>query len=115
MVRSFVFSWIACLWCITSIVGVSGGRWTHSAALDNDYNYILLWTPGDDEITFEVQVKTLGYVALGFSADGRMAGADMVIGWVADGEAFLEEDLEDYFPAKFEQFLARSAAGDIAR
>ena len=31
---------------------------------------------------FEIQVKTLGYVGLGFTRDDGTVGADMVIGWV---------------------------------
>ncbi|KAE8750521.1 hypothetical protein FOCC_FOCC002815 [Frankliniella occidentalis] len=35
-------------------------------------------------------VRTLGYVGLGFSVDGKMKGADMVIGWVRDGQVFFQ-------------------------
>lgn len=55
-------------------------EWTNSAVLDN--NFLVLWTPGDRDIIFEVQVKTKGYVGLGFTRDDRHVGADMVIGWV---------------------------------
>ncbi|KAJ1530797.1 hypothetical protein ONE63_005646 [Megalurothrips usitatus] len=63
-------------------------HWTHSAELDR--NFAVFWTPGEEDITFEVQVRTLGYVGLGFSADGKMKGADMVIGWVRDGQVFFQ-------------------------
>ncbi|KAI4498504.1 hypothetical protein M0802_006439 [Mischocyttarus mexicanus] len=55
-------------------------EWKHSAILDN--NFLVLWTPGDKEVTFEIQVKTLGYVGLGFKKEDGREGADMVIGWV---------------------------------
>lgn len=55
-------------------------EWKNSAVLDN--NFLVLWTPGEREITFEVQVKTQGYVGLGFTRDDRRTGADIVIGWV---------------------------------
>ncbi|XP_071438873.1 MOXD1 homolog 2 [Hetaerina americana] len=89
--RMLLLVWVALAWRLALIAGVAGGRWTHSAALDNDGNFILFWTPGDDDITFEVHVRTLGYVGFGFSSNGQMAGSDMVIGWVQDGQAYLED------------------------
>lgn len=64
------------------ISGVVSVEWKHSAVLDN--NFLVLWTPGERDVTFEIQVKTLGYVGLGFTkaAESGRAGADMVIGWV---------------------------------
>lgn len=55
-------------------------EWKNSAVLDN--NFLVLWTPGEREITFEVQVKTQGYVGLGFTRDDRQVSTDIVIGWV---------------------------------
>jgi len=62
------------------INGVVSVEWKHSAVLDN--NFLVLWTPDEKDVTFEIQVKTLGYVGLGFTKDDGRAGADMVIGWV---------------------------------
>lgn len=71
------------------LLGVAdAAHWTHSAELDR--NFAVFWTPGEDDITFEVQVRTLGYVGLGFSSDGKMKGADMIIGWVRDGQVFFQ-------------------------
>jgi hypothetical protein len=67
---------------------VTGVYWTHSTDLDP--NYSLFWTPGEEFITFEVQVQTLGYIGFGFSADGQMPGADMVIGWVRNNQVFFQ-------------------------
>lgn len=65
-------------------------RWSHSAMLSPDYR--LLWSlgPGPQDITFELQVRTLGYVGFGFSKDGRMTGADMVVGWVDKGQVYFQ-------------------------
>lgn len=60
--------------------GVLSVEWKHSAVLDN--NFLVLWTPGERDVMFEIQVKTLGYVGLGFTRDDGSVGADMVIGWV---------------------------------
>ncbi|XP_043495838.1 MOXD1 homolog 2 isoform X1 [Polistes fuscatus] len=69
---------------------VSCVEWKHSAILDN--NFLVLWTPGDKEVTFEIQVKTLGYVGLGFKKEDGREGADMVIGWVDNnGQVHLQD------------------------
>ncbi|GJQ70148.1 hypothetical protein Trydic_g22613 [Trypoxylus dichotomus] len=56
-------------------------------------DYRLLWSlgPGPQDITFELQVRTLGYVGFGFSKDGRMAGADMIVGWVDKGQVYFQD------------------------
>ncbi|CAF3248125.1 unnamed protein product [Rotaria socialis] len=44
----------------------------------------LWWTVDSDanEITFELHMKTTGWIALGISPDGGMKGADIGVGWV---------------------------------
>ncbi|XP_030746402.1 MOXD1 homolog 2 [Sitophilus oryzae] len=81
-----VFSGLVCL-----VDVVLSARWSHSTYLSPDYR--LLWSlgPGPQDITFEVQVRTLGYVGFGFSRDGRMAGADMVVGWVDQGQVYFQD------------------------
>ncbi|XP_011642659.1 MOXD1 homolog 2-like [Pogonomyrmex barbatus] len=70
--------------------GVVSVEWKHSAVLDN--NFLVLWTPDEKDVTFEIQVKTLGYVGLGFTKDDGRAGADMVIGWVDNnGQVHLQD------------------------
>lgn len=81
----------AALWLLLPgflLAAAHAAHWTHSAELDR--NYSVFWTPGEEDITFEVQVRTLGYVGFGFSADGKMKGADMIIGWVRDGQVFFQ-------------------------
>lgn len=65
---------------VVLVSGVLSVDWQHSATLDN--NFLVLWTPGENDIMFEIQVKTLGYVGLGFTKDDDRVVADMVIGWV---------------------------------
>ena len=76
---NFVGYFTLCLVILAFDYG-AGMEWQHSAVLDN--NFLVLWTPGEKDVTFEVQVKTLGYVGLGFTKDETSDGADMVIGWV---------------------------------
>uniref|UniRef100_A0AAG5DFT0 DOMON domain-containing protein n=1 Tax=Anopheles atroparvus TaxID=41427 RepID=A0AAG5DFT0_ANOAO len=65
-------------------------RWEH--LVDFDPNFRLLWNVDGQEVTFEMQARTLGYVGLGFSKDGTLAGADLVVGWMDDqGHAHLQD------------------------
>ncbi|EZA62272.1 MOXD1-like protein [Ooceraea biroi] len=77
------------------VSGAVSVEWKHSAVLDN--NFLVLWTPGERDVTFEIQVKTLGYVGLGFTKDDGRAGADMVIGWV-DNNGQVHLQLFLHFP-----------------
>ncbi|UJR17775.1 hypothetical protein I4U23_004673 [Adineta vaga] len=54
----------------------------------------LWWTVNDVEqdITFELHVKTTGWIALGISPAGGMKGADIAIGWVDfSGKSFIQD------------------------
>ena len=44
--------------------------------------YKLFWKFNDTHITFEVHVKTTGYVGFGISDNGGMYPGDVVVGWV---------------------------------
>lgn len=55
-------------------------------------NYLISWTYLEEykNITFETIVKTKGFIGIGFSTNGAMIGADIVIGGVAeDGKPYL--------------------------
>lgn len=79
------------------VISVSGSNkssrveaihWDHSVDLNDDYR--VLWNVVGQEITFEVQVRTLGYVGLGFSYDGKLPGSDVAIGWVSQGQVHFQ-------------------------
>ncbi len=59
-------------------------KWTHRLILDRSNKFHIFWTPSEDLIRFELQVQTLGYVAIGFSPNGGMKGADIALAWVDD-------------------------------
>ena len=68
--------------------------YTHNIFVDEDNpdQYILLWKIiNENEIQFEVHVKTNGWMGLGFSPNGGMPGSDIVIGWVKDNKAYLKD------------------------
>ncbi|XP_053668366.1 MOXD1 homolog 2-like [Anopheles marshallii] len=86
------FPTVACavLAMLVSVLSlVTGAHWDHAIFLDDDYR--LLWSITGQDITFEVQVRTHGYVGLGFSKDGTIYGADMVIGWVDQGQVHFQD------------------------
>lgn len=62
--------------------------WDNMVDLSDDFR--LHWTIKGGEITFELQVATLGYIGIGFSATGAMDNADMAVGWVDGGQAYFQ-------------------------
>lgn len=66
-------------------------RWDH--IVDLDENFRLLWKVKEPDIIMEVQVRTHGYVGLGFARSDFIYGADMVIGWV-DKHTFFQVSLK---------------------
>ncbi|XP_055620959.1 MOXD1 homolog 2-like [Toxorhynchites rutilus septentrionalis] len=84
LVRCFQCLLVA--WCCERS---SGSQWDH--VVDFDHTYRLLWTSTSQDITFEIQAKTLGYVGLGFSLDGTLADSDIAIGWIDQGHAYLQD------------------------
>lgn len=96
-----VFS--AAVWAFLVIVAscgihkVQALQWDNSVDMDDEFR--LLWNIKGAEITFEVQVATLGYVGIGFSANGAMDNADMAIGWVDQGQAYFQVSIIVYLIA----------------
>ncbi|KAK8384812.1 hypothetical protein O3P69_014395 [Scylla paramamosain] len=95
-----VAAWWWCWWGAVAVVaedgvGVEGSlpphRFHHQAVMDHRGHYVMLWSPEKEGLTLEVQVATKGYVGLGFSPTGAMKGSDVVIGWVADGQVYLQD------------------------
>lgn len=62
-------------------------------SIDLDENYRLYWRVIEQDIVFEIQVRTAGYVGFGFSRDGTIYGADLVIGWIDSGHPYFQVSL----------------------
>ena len=65
--------------------------------LDEDQKLKLHWNinMANKEIYFTVEAETTGWVGLGISSgQGRMEGADIVIGWVKDGKPYFKVKLK---------------------
>ena len=61
--------------------------------LDEDQKVKLYWNinMANKEIYFLVEAQTTGWVGFGISSgQGKMAGADIVIGWVKDGKPYFK-------------------------
>lgn len=67
---------------------VSAIHWDHAVDLNEDFR--ILWTIINQDITFEIQARTLGYVGFGFSPDGNLPGSDIAIGWVDRGQTYFQ-------------------------
>lgn len=68
-----------------------GTNYFHSLYVDNDKKYYLSWKFDEKDIVFEVIVNTTGYIAFGFSPDGTMEKADILIGKVNNAQPYLED------------------------
>ena len=61
--------------------------------LDEDQKVKLYWniSTANKEIYFTVEAQTTGWIGFGISSgQGRMEGADIVIGWVKDGKPYFK-------------------------
>ncbi|KAL3871747.1 hypothetical protein ACJMK2_039725 [Sinanodonta woodiana] len=86
------FTFICCLAYARGFVGVTPTEpFIYSTAVDNDGNYLLFWNFNETHITFEVHVKTHGYVGFGLSDNSNMYPADVVVGWVKNGSTHFKD------------------------
>lgn len=76
-------------------VCVGGVRWDNDVYLNEDFR--MLWTvEAGRNVTIEVQVRTLGYIGLGFSNDGKLEGSDVAIGWVNQGQTYFQVSADQF-------------------
>lgn len=73
-------------------------RWPEGCR-DTDCEYRARWAwdgAGQDTVQFNISAKGIGrWTGIGFSRDGRMAGADIVTGWVYDQKVVRIERTND--------------------
>lgn len=77
----------------SSILDLKSGL-SFFAALDESQKVKLYWNvdAAKKEISFTVEAQTTGWVGFGISTgQGKMKGADIVIGWVKDGKAHFKD------------------------
>ena len=51
--------------------------------------FIILWKNDHEFLYMALKAKTMGWLSIGFEATSRMKDADMIFGWVDDGQAIL--------------------------
>ena len=92
-----IFIILETLW-ISTCTGdiVPSEDFTHSFPLAGDDIYHLFWKYDKDYITFEVHVKTKGYVGFGISASGGMKDSDVIIGWISDGKTYFDVSISKH-------------------
>ena len=92
-----VLQWLLALYLVQATFAGLQEDFKHYAVLDANEDVKLFWSidSANEMIHFAVQAKTLGWVGLGISSGvaGQMKGADIVIGWVKDGEGYLAVSL----------------------
>lgn len=54
--------------------------------------YRLIWAVAEDMLDVTMSAPTTGWVAVGFHTEGAMKNADIVIGYVSDGQATVRDD-----------------------
>jgi len=68
------------VFCIPLTTGQYFGNFTH---LKQFGVFKIQWTSDDPNfVEFKMYAPTKGYVAIGFSPKGGMAGSDIIMGWV---------------------------------
>ncbi|XP_045118850.1 MOXD1 homolog 2-like [Portunus trituberculatus] len=63
----------------------------HELWLEESGAFVVQWTPRQDDVEFRVIARTTGYLGFGLSSKPRMDGADIVVGWVHSGKAYLQD------------------------
>lgn len=83
------------LWALlpATAAGSSDRSYPHRVVLDPEGKYWLHWGRQGERLAFRLEVRTTGYVGLGFSPTGTMAAADIVVGGVAHGRPYLQVSL----------------------
>jgi hypothetical protein len=74
----------------TSGIPTPSQAYPHVVELDKGGMFFLFWEFDEERITFEVHVRTHGWVGLGFTNNGRMEGSDVVVGWIKDGVTYFK-------------------------
>ncbi len=69
------------------VVQTSDG--TNSITVDN---FIMEWIIEDNIITVTASAPTTGWIAVGFDPSAAMKDANIIIGYVRDGELFISDD-----------------------
>ncbi|XP_076032752.1 MOXD1 homolog 2-like [Oratosquilla oratoria] len=85
------FASAASAFTTSRLTSASYDQWVHEVTLDSEGAFVVQWTPAKDHILFRVTAQTRGYIGFGLASYPRMDGADIVVGWVHSGKAYLQD------------------------
>ena len=64
----------------------------YSNAMDSSLKFDLQWKIEGENLMVQMAAPTTGWLSVGFDAEDKMAGANILIGYVEDGMAMLRDD-----------------------
>ncbi|XP_078495693.1 DBH-like monooxygenase protein 1 [Ciona intestinalis] len=85
---------LVCFVLASVVVAVNGAPnatepYDHHSELDTHGQMKLYWNVNGSYITLELHGNTTGWIGMGFSPGGAMIGADIFVGWVSSGTAYI--------------------------
>ncbi len=78
--------------------GASGAEVVQNPGVENSVtvdDFTMEWSILENEIAISMSAPTTGWVAVGFDPSAAMKDADIVIGYVENGEVFISDDWGD--------------------
>ena len=67
----------------------------YSRVSDESMSFDFQWMVDGENLNIQMTALTTGWLAIGFDPENKMAGANMLIGFVSDGSVFLRDDFGD--------------------
>ncbi|CAL4128695.1 unnamed protein product, partial [Meganyctiphanes norvegica] len=67
------------------------GAWMYESTMNSEGDYLVQWTPSEDQIMFRITAETRGYIGFGLHTKPDMDGADIIVGWVHSGKAYMQD------------------------
>ena len=64
----------------------------YSQIADEGLSFDMQWQIDGENLNVQVAAPTTGWIAVGFDPENKMGGANILIGYVVDGEAHLRDD-----------------------
>ncbi len=78
--------------------GASGAEVVQNPGVENSVtvdDFTMEWSILDNEMAISISAPTTGWVAVGFDPSAAMKDADIIIGYVENGDVFISDDWGD--------------------
>ncbi|CAK8671995.1 unnamed protein product [Clavelina lepadiformis] len=87
-----VICWCVLTTMVRALVDVEPSNYyDQNEYLDYEKHFRVFWKVNDTHIEMEIHAITTGWVGIGFSPFGGMEGADIIVGWVRNGQAHITD------------------------